>query len=81
MLDKDTKAELINLTIAYEMEAYPKGDVCFYIDLLRALDDNTRTNILDFLRNSGDNTFKMYCEIMRYLPSVENEKGFISYII
>jgi len=67
--------------MAYELEAYPISDVCSYIDLLRVLDDKLRINILDFLRHTSDSTFKMYCEIMRYLPSIENEKGFVSYTI
>ena len=82
MFTGELKAETLNLAMSYEIDGYSKSVMDFFMTLLRNLDGETRTETLFFLQFTNECTFKLYCEVMRQLPSIENEPvGGLSYDI
>ena len=80
MLDKETQAALIDMSMSAENLEYCPEIMNCILTLIEAKMDCTRQEIMQFLYCNQGAPLRLFFEIMRYLPSVSNEP-FVSYKI
>jgi hypothetical protein len=80
MLDRETQAALVNMSMDAETVGYCSEIMSIILPLIQSKQPDTRSEIMQFLYCHQGAPLRLFFEIMRYLPSVSNEP-IISYKI
>ena len=73
MLNKETQAALINMSMDAETVGYCPEMMNVVLTLIQSKEPKTRQNMMQFLYCHQGAPLRLFFEIMRYLPSVSNE--------
>ena len=73
MLNKETQAALINMSMDAETMGYCSEMMNMVLTLIQAKTPETRSEIMQFLYCHQGAPLRLFFELMRYLPSVTNE--------
>ena len=73
MLNKETQAALINMSMDAENLAYCSEIMNMILTLIQSKTSETRSEIMQFLYCHQGAPLRLFFEIMRYLASVTNE--------
>lgn len=73
MLNKETHAALVNMSMDAETVGYCPEMMNMILTLIQSKTPETREHIMQFLYCHQGAPLRLFFEIMRYLPSVSNE--------